>query len=827
MARTVSIAIVLGVLAGFQAPARATPLGTAFTYQGRLLDGGAPANAEDGYDMQFRLWSHPTETSGAYLVGENCRDNVPVVDGLFTVELDFGPAAFDGQERWLEIRLVPAEPLGDDGCLGAALYTVLSPRQPLTATPYSLQTRGIVVDAADNVGIGTATPGAKVHVVGDLRADGRAAFGNEGIFGADSVFERVFDFTHRVTDFQTSAPFWNPFHTEVFADPAVVSTKPFVGHRLTTRTGVGNSLSFGFVGGCDVTSVHSGTGVVDDLRGLAVFTTAAGPVTKQVGAYLSSDAISAAVIGDNRAVQISSGHRSAGGSITNNHALYIQTPSRSSPLTNHYGIYIQNQGAPISFPTSYAIYSDGGQHYFKDAVGIGTATPTATLHVAGGVGDLRLDANDNAASYFMIEDRQPTQARLNKYNGAGTVLMDFNPMPSDGISSAVVRFFRETNTTGGKTVDFLRGDNTTATSASIGVNGANSYFQVHGGSVGIGTATPTSSARLDVRSSNYAAIFALSTDSFLGYGLRAETEAPNGAGVDGYATSNTGNTIGVAGRSDSPTGIGVRGYAFANSGTTYGVYGVVDSGNGRGVYGRTVALAGTNYGVYGESGSTAGRGVYGDSTAASGVCYGVYGASDSTGGRAVYGQANATSGITYGVRGLNNNASGYAVHAGGNLGCTGTKAFVIDHPFDPENKYLKHYCAEGPEPLNVYSGSVRLDATGRATIELPYYFSEINRDARIQLTPAGAAMPGLHASEDVVDNAFVIAGGLPGGKVFWEVKAVRDDLWVRTHGAPVEVDKVDTERGKYQHPALYGKPPEMAVDYHPKSEPVPVVPPTR
>jgi hypothetical protein len=101
-------------------------LGTAFTYQGRLTDGGAPANG--AYDFEFRLYD---SLSGTTQIGSAVvKDNVSVTGGVFTVQLDFGASAFAGEARWLQISVRAGSSSG--------AYTTLSPRQELTAAPYAL-----------------------------------------------------------------------------------------------------------------------------------------------------------------------------------------------------------------------------------------------------------------------------------------------------------------------------------------------------------------------------------------------------------------------------------------------------------------------------------------------------------------------------------------------------------------------------------------------------------------------------------------------------------------------------------------------------------------
>ncbi len=117
---------VLGLLLGLTVSSghAQAPLGTSFTYQGRLTDGGAPANGL--YDLTFALYDDPT--AGAQVGGTVTKDDVSVSDGMFTVALDFGNV-FDGTALYLEIGVRPGSDTG--------AYTTLTPRQPLTAAPYA------------------------------------------------------------------------------------------------------------------------------------------------------------------------------------------------------------------------------------------------------------------------------------------------------------------------------------------------------------------------------------------------------------------------------------------------------------------------------------------------------------------------------------------------------------------------------------------------------------------------------------------------------------------------------------------------------------------
>ena len=144
------------------------PVGPEITYQGTLDDGGQPANGT--YSMEFILWDAP---AAGNLIGSMAFGSVDVNNGRFTVELDFGPNAFDGDERWLELEVEDV---------------ILSPRQKITAAPYatfSSNTRGLFVDSANDVGIGTTNPQTSLEVAGAIRSAG-ASGGSVQLFNPDN-----------------------------------------------------------------------------------------------------------------------------------------------------------------------------------------------------------------------------------------------------------------------------------------------------------------------------------------------------------------------------------------------------------------------------------------------------------------------------------------------------------------------------------------------------------------------------------------------------------------------------------------------------------------
>lgn len=143
--------VLAGALPATLARAR-VPLGGEFTYQGQLKLAGSPVNGIA--DFEFTLWDDPS--AGAAIGSPIAVNDVTVVDGQFTVVLAFDVTAFNGDARWLEIAVRSPAGAGD--------FSTLSRRQPITAAPYSSQTRGIFVNDAGRVGIGTKFPGAPLQL---------------------------------------------------------------------------------------------------------------------------------------------------------------------------------------------------------------------------------------------------------------------------------------------------------------------------------------------------------------------------------------------------------------------------------------------------------------------------------------------------------------------------------------------------------------------------------------------------------------------------------------------------------------------------------------
>lgn len=138
---------------------RTEPLGTAINYLGRLSSAGEPAKG----DFDFRFTLYTSAGGGTIVAGPLSVSGLGVTNGVFAVSLDFGPTAFDGQARYLELAVRPAGSLED--------LTVLSPRQPLSPTPYALVASTVPNHAITQAKLAPGAVGANQISAGAISGD--------------------------------------------------------------------------------------------------------------------------------------------------------------------------------------------------------------------------------------------------------------------------------------------------------------------------------------------------------------------------------------------------------------------------------------------------------------------------------------------------------------------------------------------------------------------------------------------------------------------------------------------------------------------------------
>jgi len=432
-------------------------------------------------------------------------------------------------------------------------------------------------------------------------------------------------------------------------------------------------------------------------------------------------------------------------------------------------------------------------------VGIGTNAPTERLHVAG---NLRLDGA------FMPGNQPGAPGNILLSQGAGTPpIWAPNPICTSPTQN---RFIKFTSTSP-----------TTVCNTTLAENATGNIWNA------------------DVRGSP--------VDDGDKFAIIATDDFPNA--INGYA----GSGIGVYGQATGANGTGVLG--ITNQATGIGVRGQNTHANGTaGLFANTAAASGTGTGsgariLSRQRGGSAlvanlrndgslsftyfintvisayHMGEFSDFHAPIGIAAEVASSSDYV--RAIIGQhlnnnrnvnafsvfgfmdrTGASTGTNWavGVFGQNPYAgtNDWAVYANGKMGASGPKSFMIDHPLDPENKYLLHYSAEGPEPYNLYRGVVTTDASGRAVVHLPDYFEAANKDFSYYLQPIGTFAQVI-VEEEVRNNEFVIRTDKPNVKVSWMVVATRDDPYMRYFWKPTVIEKSPEQRGKYLIPQVYGK----------------------
>jgi len=381
------------------------PIGTAFSYQGRLVE------ANGLYDFQFKLFDDPNVTFGNQLGSEIIVNELDVNDGYFTVELNFGDNVFNGSELWLEISVRRS--------ISGGSFTTLSPRQQITPAPYAIYAASLSSDdfsdndwqvigndmyaiPSGNVGIGTTTPIVPLDVRRSNPGKNQmvAAFVNPDNSPGTAATIALIVGSGMWPGGWTLKSDYASLDIDPISD--MVFPSPVLTIKSNRRVGICTKepiTTLDITGTLRVASANPGTNAVtafftnpsdavDSAVSLDLGIGTAAPSEWRLMAAHDSLNIGNAVlvppaitIGSTHHVGISNGLSVGGGQ-----NVAIRAASGMIPM-----ILITGKHGVVTFGQDYGIYAWGGQKagYFSGdvsvsgKVGIGTITPWAKLHVKG------------------------------------------------------------------------------------------------------------------------------------------------------------------------------------------------------------------------------------------------------------------------------------------------------------------------------------------------------------------------------------------------------------------------------------------------------------
>jgi hypothetical protein len=485
-------------------PATVFAQGTAFTYQGRLNTNGVAYTG--AAEFQFTLWD---AVSGGSAVATNNPASLvaTVTDGLFTVTLDFGLNPFNGQPRFLdtEVRTV----------IGP--FTTLTPRQPVTATPYALRalnltTNGLAGTYGNAVtfnnagnsfagafngalsGNGSGLTNLNATTLGGLSS---ATFwktnGNAGANPTNGAFLGTTD--NLPLEFKVSGhralrlePDFSGFYPNLIAGSddnsiaaGLISSviaggeennillsagRPSEGASVIAG-GAGNSIGATLSGGIFIFGGFNfiGGGHGNNIRAKADFCTIGG--------------------GENNTVATNSQYATIPGGVNNNATNYAFAAGRRAKA-NHQGAFVwadsQNADFTSTASNQFLIRASGG-------VGIGTASPQANLHVAGSTVLQGLTTPSSAAATNLLNIGSGAIADgfrngISFFEAGNATAMSFGYDGTGGSSQNALRIY---NTSGADLFTFQANGN-----LGVGTNNPQQKLHVIGNILATGTVTGSS-----------------------------------------------------------------------------------------------------------------------------------------------------------------------------------------------------------------------------------------------------------------------------------------------------------------------------------------------
>lgn len=327
---------------------------------------------------------------------------------------------------------------------------------------------------------------------------------------------------------------------------------------------------------------------------------------------------------------------------------------------------------------------------------------------------------------------------------------------------------------------------------------------------GTGTTGQTTAGYFSTASSAGNAIYAVaSAGSGSGVGVRAVSSSPTGFGILSLGNVGVSGNVGVgtgdaqpANRLQVADNLSFKAAVHAENGTT-----TYPPGPGRrGLVGIAAGNGNFSVGVTGLSEYVLFGGGSGNSFGVHGTAYGEY-----------------TNFGVYGVAiGGSDNYAGYfngLLYA--DSATSGVKAFMIDHPLDPENKVLTHSSVESDHRMNLYRGEVKTDNSGYATVTVPTWFEALNEDIQYQVTVIDDQDSNdfilVKVVKRLTNGKFKIRTSAPNMTVNWMLTGNRNDPTSRHFPLEVEREKTRGERGKYYVPEAYGKDRSFGIGYIPSS----------